>query len=165
MLSCEYIFVWIVILFNSIRFWYIICTLYFVHPCSFETLLSFLSIHQKKESLSLKHSYQCEKPLRRLLRYVLLACRTPKHWSQNPGSAWCNSILASEVQILLLQSFHKLDFLPCPKPADLLNALSWQSEALSLPLYLRTPSYWVGDMLLAVLHEYPGWDWECLHIS
>lgn len=80
--------------------------------------------------LSLKRSHQCEKTLRRL---VLVACRTPKHWNHGPGSAWCNSILASEVQILLLQSFLKLDFLPCSRPADLLNALSWQSEALSLP--------------------------------
>lgn len=66
----------------------------------------------------------------------------------------CSSIFASEVQTLMQQSFYKLDFLLCFRATDILNAPSWQSEALTLPLCLRTPSDWVNDTLLAVLHEF-----------
>lgn len=142
----------------------VLCPLFFLMQKIKHNTLWCIVVFQAstEEFLSLKHSYQCEKPLRRL---VLVACRTPKHWNHGPGSAWCNSIFASEVQILLLQSFFKLDFLPCSRLVDLLIALSWQSEALSLPPCPRTPSDWVDDTLLDVLHVYPGLDWEYLQIS
>lgn len=84
----------------------------------------------------------------------------PKHRSHSPGSAWCNSILASEVQILLLQNFHKLDFLPCFRPAELLNALNRQSKPYHYCYSWATPSpQQTGLMIHCLLYRMNFLDW------